>query len=440
MVGWLLDIAYLALLIAISPILVWRRFRLGKDRDGLWEKLSGRVTPRESTNDCLWLHAVSVGEVLLLRPVIEEMRLRRPDLDFVLSVTTTTGHEVAVAKYPSCRVIYFPLDFTWAVGAALERIRPTAIALAELELWPNFISGAARRNIPVSIINGRLSEKSFSGYRRIRFLTQRILGKVSFAAVQSIDYASRFTALGLPTERCHVTGSVKFDKVEVRRDHPQCDALRQGFGIDGADLVLIAGSTQAPEERYALETWLALRDEFPSLRLIIVPRHKERFEEVAQLITDEFRLPLIRRSRAQEKSDHCADGAVALLDTLGELAACWGLADIAFVGGSLTNRGGQNMIEPAAYGAAVLFGPNTRNFRDIVALLLSANAARVVQDSRDLTRQVQQLLRDAAERRSMGDRARQLVLSQQGATQQTANLIETLFPTRLAKGKTSRAA
>lgn len=438
MTGWMLNVAYLLFLAAISPILVWRRVRLRKDRDGLWEKLTGRVTPRDSTGDCLWLHAVSVGEVLLLRPVIEELRLRRPGLELVLSVTTTTGRDVAVAKYPGCRVIYFPLDFTWAVGAALDRIRPTAIALAELELWPNFVSIAAARGIPVSIINGRLSEKSFRGYRRIRFLTRSLLGRLTFAGVQSKDYAERFEALGLPRERCHVTGSVKFDKVEVRRDHPGCVALRSCFGIGTDDLVFIAGSTQAPEERLAVETWQELRGEFPNLRLIVVPRHKERFEEVARLISDECGLKVVRRSRPEEATVGCEGGAVALLDTLGELAACWGLADIAFVGGSLTNRGGQNMIEPAAYGAAVLFGPNTRNFRDIVALLLAADAARVVRDGADLTDTVVRLLRDERERRAMGARARELVLSQQGATRLTVDLLEQSLPE--AGSRVGRAA
>lgn len=428
MTGWLLNVAYLLFLAAISPILVWRRVRLGKDRDGLWEKLTGRVARRESTGDCLWLHAVSVGEVLLLRPVIEELRARRPGLELVLSVTTTTGRDVAVAKYPDCRVIYFPLDFTWAVGTALDRIRPTAIALAELELWPNFVSIAAARGIPVSIINGRLSEKSYRGYRRITFLTRKILGRLRFAAVQSKEYAERFQALGMPRQRCHVTGSVKFDKVEVRRDHPGCVELRRCFGIGKGDLVFIAGSTQAPEERLAIETWKALKNEFPNLRLIVVPRHKERFEEVARLIADECGLPLVRRSQPDAADVRCDGGAVALLDTLGELAACWGLADLAFVGGSLTNRGGQNMIEPAAYGAAVLFGPNTRNFRDIVALLLSAEAARVVEDGADLTETVGRLLRDETERREMGARARNLVVSQQGATRLTVDLLEQCLP------------
>jgi 3-deoxy-D-manno-octulosonic-acid transferase len=438
MAGWLLNVAYLCLLVALSPVLVWRRVRLGKDRDGLWEKLTGRVAPRESTGECLWLHAVSVGEVLLLRPVIEELRRRRPELELVLSVTTTTGHEVAVTRYPFCRVIYFPLDFTWAVGAALARIRPTAIALVELELWPNFVAGAMARGVPVCVINGRLSEKSFAGYRRIAFLTRSVLRRLSFAAVQSTEYAARFESLGLPAERCHVTGSVKFDKVEVRRDHPSCVELRECFGIAADDLVFIAGSTQAPEERFAVETWLALRGAFPKLRLVIVPRHKERFEEVARMIAEEFRLPLVRRSQPAAASVRCDGGAVALLDTLGELAACWGLAEIAFVGGSLTNRGGQNMIEPAAYGAAVLFGPNTRNFRDIVALLLAADAARVVSDAEDLTRQVDGLLRDAAERRAMGERARTLVFAQQGATTQTVDLLETVMPAR--DGVARRAA
>ena len=224
-----------------------------------------------------------------------------------------------------------------------------------------------------------------------------------------------------------MTGSVKFDYVETRRDNPRTAELRQAFGIAHDETVFIAGSTQAPEEQYALETWLQLREEFPALRLILVPRHQERFEEVARLVQSRG-LPLLRRTATRNETTAAGeprDGErpVLLLDTLGELSACWGLADVAFVGGSLTSRGGQNMIEPAGYAAAVMFGPETRNFRDVVELLMQAAAARVVHSPAELTEAVAEDLRSPHLAGARGLRAQRLVLAQRGATRRTADLI-----------------
>jgi 3-deoxy-D-manno-octulosonic-acid transferase len=365
--------------------------------------------------------------------VLEELERVRPDVELVLSTTTVTGHDVARDKYPRCRVVFFPLDFSWAVRAAFDRIRPTTVSLVELELWPNFLAEARRRGVPVGVVNGRLSERSHRGYGRLGFLARRMFGALAYAAAQSPEYARRFVSLGVPVDRVEVTGSIKFDRIEADRDNPRTAELRRSLGIAEGERVFIAGSTQDPEERLAIEAWRSLRDEFPDLRLVLVPRHKERFEEVAKLVRSEG-LPLLRRSEVRQgrgTPDAARDldaGPVLLLDTLGELAACWGLADVAFVGGSLTRRGGQNMIEPAAYGAAVLFGPNTWNFRDIVALLLDANAARVVRDGSELRDAVGTLLRDERTRLEMGRRARELVLAQQGATKRTVERIVAYLP------------
>jgi 3-deoxy-D-manno-octulosonic-acid transferase len=439
--AWLLNFAYVALLAAVSPVILFRMVARGKYRTGWGQKLLGRVPPRDGFRPCLWLHAVSVGEVLQLEPLLESLSQNDPTLDFVISTTTPTGYDVAVKRYPRCRIIYFPLDFSWAVDAALERINPAAIALVELELWPNFVFAAARRNIPIALVNGRISERSFRGYRWILPVMRAILKKISVLAVQSDAYAWRFIDLGADPARIHVTGSIKFDRVETDRGNPRTASLRRLFGLHQTERVFIAGSTQAPEERYALESYLQLAPRFPDLRLILVPRHKERFEEVAKLVTDEFRLSLIRRSQldgttsAPASSPRVGTAAmsggprgyelppVILLDTLGELSACWGLADIAFVGGSLTSRGGQNMIEPGGYGAAVLFGPNTWNFKDVVELLLSHEAALVVTSAAELTARLTDLLGARARAADLGDRARQLVAAQRGATPRTAALV-----------------
>ncbi len=462
---WLLNLAYVVLLLVLSPVLLYRRFVLGKYRDGWAEKLLGRLPERCSSKPCLWFHAVSVGEVLQLRPMLRQLAALRPEWEFVVTTTTRTGLDVARKEFPQHQVCYFPLDFSWAVRRAIEHVRPSAIVLVELELWPNFVLAADRLGIPLALINGRISEHSFRGYCRIRPLLKNLLKRFSLLAVQNEEYAERLRTLGAPRERLHVTGSIKFDGEQANRDNLRTLELRQFFGLQAHERVFIAGSTQAPEESFALDTYQELRVEFSELRLILVPRHKERFEEVAQLVTARG-LPLWRRSQMTpllnaaepQRSPHAPsdepnadltpsghsarhaerDGhklgaresdmtpPVLLLDTLGELGACWGLADVAFVGGSLTRRGGQNMLEPAAYGAAVLFGPNTLNFRDIVEQLLARQAARVVRSAAELTFAVRDLLRDRGAANELGSRARTFVATQQGATSRTIELLLSL--------------
>lgn len=431
---WFLNFAYAALLILVSPVLLYRRWVHGKYRDGWSEKLWGRLPERDGSRSCLWLHAVSVGEVLQLRPVMKLLAAQRPDWDFVITTTTRTGWDVAKKEFAQHTVCYCPLDFSWAVRRAIARLKPSAIVLVELELWPNLILTAHRLGIPLALINGRVSEKSFRGYRRIRPLIARLLRCFDLIAAQNREYADRLLTLGALSERLQVTGSIKFDGVQLDRANSRTAELRQFFGLRSGEKVFIAGSTQDPEESFALDAWQSLRNEFPNLRLILVPRHKERFEDVAALVTSRG-LTLQRRSNVVRNT-----GDVLLLDTLGELGACWGLADIAFVGGSLTQRGGQNMLEPAAYGAAVLFGPNTWNFRDIVEQLLARDAACVVRTADELTATVGALLRDSEMAVELGRRASRFVATQQGAAARTVELLLQL-PMSSARAKSlNRAA
>jgi 3-deoxy-D-manno-octulosonic-acid transferase len=453
MVAWLLNLSYLALLAAIAPWLVFKSVTQGKYRHGWGQKFWGAVPRRTGDGRCLWLHAVSVGEVLQLRPIIEALAREQPDLEFVISVTTSTGYEVAREHYPQHRVIYYPLDFSWAVCRALDRLRPTAIVLVELELWPNFLFAAADRGIPVTLINGRITERSYRGYRRIRPLVQAMLERARRLLVQNETYATRFVQLGADRHRISVVGSIKFDGVRTERNNPATQKLRELFGLKAGERVFIAGSTQAPEEQFAIDAWLSAREAHPDLRLILVPRHKERFDEVARLVQEQYHLSLVRRSRlsdggaepgAARASDPPDDRPppILLLDTLGELSACWGLADIAFVGGSLTSRGGQNMIEPAGYGAAVMFGPNTWNFKDAVELLLGQGGAVVVQDHAELAAQLCTFLANPDSARSLGRQAQALVARQLGATGRTVDLILATLtePQRAGRGPHIRAA
>jgi len=418
------------LLAMVSPVLVYRSLIHGKYRDGWGEKFLGRLPELGDVapgRERYWFHAVSVGEVLLLQSILSELRSRRPEAEIVLTTTTTTGHAVACDKFPDFTVAYFPLDFSWAVRRAISRIQPTQIILVELELWPNFLKTAQRGEIPLSLINGRLSDKSFRGYSKIRWLLRPVLRSFDLLAVQNETCARRFLALGARSECLHVTGSAKFDRVNADRRNFHTQKIGVALGLEEFEPVFIAGSTHDPEERIALETFLELRNEFPELRLILVPRHKERFEETARLV-ESYGLPLLRRS-AIDVENGISNLArydakpIILLDTLGELSACWGLADFAYVGGSMSNRGGQNMIEPCAYGAAVCFGPNTRNFRDIVQSLLECNAAKVVKDQLGLTSLLRAWLTDRQSAARQGIAAREFVLSQSGASQKTIDLL-----------------
>jgi 3-deoxy-D-manno-octulosonic-acid transferase len=437
-VSWLLNVVYLAIIAACSPLIVWQALRTGKYREGFREKLLGLVPRREGSATCVWVHAVSVGEVNLVAILLRELRAAHPDWEFVVSTTSRTGFELARKKYADLSVFYCPLDFSWATRNAMRRIRPTILLLAELELWPNLIKAAKDYGARVAIANGRLSDHSFPGYRRIRPFVASVLRQIDLIAAQNDESATRFRALGAPSDRVIVTGSLKYDGAQTDRNNPRTQALRQLAEIADNDIVFLAGSTQEPEEQYAIDIFRRLSPKHPRLRLILVPRHPERFDAVSKLL-DASNLPWQPRTKLESRF---AGGSprldpshprarILLVDTVGELGAWWGATQIAIVGGSFGDRGGQNMIEPAAYGAAVSFGPNTWNFRDIVAALTAADGAVVVQDARQLEAFVERSLADPEYARAIGTRAQQLVQSQLGATRRTVALLETLLPTKI---------
>jgi 3-deoxy-D-manno-octulosonic-acid transferase len=305
----------------------------------------------------------------------------------------------------------------------MRRLRPSLLVLAELELWPNLIRAAREFGARTAVVNGRLGEKSHRGYRRIRPLVRRVLAGLDMAAVQNREYARRFFDLGAPSERVVVTGSLKYDGAEIDRGNPKTVALAELAGLSENDVVWLAGSTQDGEEATALSIFTRLAAEFPQLRLIIVPRHPERFDEVARLCRDGG-LPFARRSALRPGEGDFA-WRILLVDAVGELGAWWGTADIAFVGGSFGDRGGQNMLEPAAYGAAVSFGPNTWNFREIVGQLLAAEGAVTVRDADELEQFVRRCLSDSEYAARLGRNARDLVAANLGATART---LERLLP------------
>lgn len=429
--AWLFNLVYLALIAVAFPWLLYARIRYGKYREGWPEKLWGLVPIREGEKPCCWIHAVSVGEVNLLVRIVHDLRIRYPEWDFVISVTTSTGFELAKKRFPDLLVTYAPLDFSWAVNKAIQRLRPSLLLLAELEVWPNLLHACEKQGVNTVVINGRLSEKSFRGYQRaVRFI-RSTFAKLDAVVAQNETYASRFIALGVSTDAVSVSGSLKFDRAEFDRKNSKTLLVRKIAGLRDTTQVFLAGSTQIEDETAAIIAFKNLTQRFENLRLILVPRHQERFAEVAKSI-EESGLPWTRRSEWDEnKTADDRNWRILLVDTIGELGAWWGTANVAFVGGAMGKRGGQNMIEPAAFGAVTCFGPNTRNFRDIVSLLLEKSAAEVVRDPQDLEQLVARSLTDSHFALEMGKQAADLIRSQQGATLRTLDGLKCFFEEKL---------
>jgi 3-deoxy-D-manno-octulosonic-acid transferase len=362
----------------------------------------------------------------MLRQVVAAFRQRHPDWECVVSTTTEMGHAEARKHFPDLCVFWFPFDFSWAVRRALRTVAPSLVVLAEGELWPNFLLTAKRYKTPLVVVNGRLSPRSAKRHHRLRWLTRSLWKAINRFAVQTRDYATHFESLGIPAEKVIVTGNIKYDGIHPEQQRSRVDAFRELLSIRPHDRVWVCGSTQAPEEEIALAIHQRLMKEFPSLRLILVPRQKERFDEVEALLRNSG-VKYVRRSTLTSPLGD--PDAVVLVDTFGELEAMWGLAELAYVGGSLDGkRGGQNMIQPAAYGAAVLFGPHTWNFRDAVTGLLGVGGAIQIADAAELEKTVAELLRDGAKRQALGESARRFVREQQGATARTMAAIDDLLP------------
>lgn len=425
------DILYACALVMASPWLLWRAIFRSRNRRGWGQKLFGLVPPRRSQNPCVWLHAVSVGEVNLIQPVIDGLRKRRPNLEFVISTTTEAGFDLAQQKYHDHSVLFCPFDFSWAIKRVIGRLRPDLIVLAELEVWPNLIATAQANEIPVAVVNGRLSESSFRGYRRFGWLLGSTFRKLTSVSASTQAYADRFAKLGTPKSRIQVTGSTKFDGVPMDRKNEKTRELVKLARLEPDDFVMVAGSTQPGESLLVAKIYQKLVSEFSNLRLILVPRHPETCSSV-QKVLQSSGLSVKLRSKMDSEQPSGVD--VILVDVIGELSAWWGCANVAFVGGSMggtvgANRGGQNMIEPAAYGVPVSFGPDTRNFREIVTQLLDADAATAVDDEQSLAEFFRRVITEPAWAVQMGMRARKLVVQHAGASDRTVDgLVELLGP------------
>jgi 3-deoxy-D-manno-octulosonic-acid transferase len=414
----LLYSAALAVGMVVSlPYFLFQTARHGKYRKGFSERV-GRVPARlvlpGERELVIWVHAVSVGEVLAVAGLVEELRRREPGLRIFVSTTTDSGQALARKRFGEESVFYFPLDFAFAIRPYLRALRPRMVVIAETEFWPNFIQEADGSGARIAVVNARISDRSWPSYRRFRGLLRRLLVHVDLFLAQTDEDALRLREIGAPAERVHVAGNLKFDIPAP--DPPEIvEKVRCWLAAEAAGPMLVCGSTVEGEEPLLLRAFENLLVQHPRAVMILAPRHPERFAAVAALL-EKMSIRFWGRS---EWNGEGLNGGVLLLDTIGELGALYALADVAFVGGSLVPRGGHNIIEPAQHGVATVVGNHTENFREIVSLFQSRNAVRVVGPA-ELPLVLMELLANDAERRALGRRAAETMRSQVGATARTA--------------------
>lgn len=416
------DVTWLVAIVLASP---WwlaraatdRRFaRMAAERSTLGLPfLRDRARPR------ILVHGVSVGEVKGAAPLVRAIEARFPGVDVVVSSSTDTGVEIARRTFPQHVVVRFPFDPSWCVGRFLRRLDPAAVVLIELEIWPNFLRLCNRRGLPVAVANGRITDRSFLRYDVFKSALPQF-NRISFYGVQLEDYAERFRRLGGASERVVVTGNLKADGLSERAGRASegaALALRELLDLEPGRPTFVGGSTHGDEEGTLLDAW---RAGVPQARLVLVPRHPPRAQEVAAAVRERgHAVQRLSELRAGVQADR---SAVVLVDTIGELEAFYVLADLVYVGGSLVQRGGQNVLEPAALGRAVLHGPHMDNFRQECALLAAAGASRTVADGAELARALAELAADPERRAAMGAAGMAAVASQAGATQRTLALLE----------------
>ena len=441
-----LDIVYLLLLLIASPFILVRMALSARWRSG-WKERLGGVPARQGTKPCIWVHAVSVGEVAAARPLLDLLAAEHPDWDVRLSTTTNTGQQVARRAWGAERCFYFPLDISFLLKRVFDRVRPDIIVLLELEIWPNFLRMARRRGIPVVIVNGRMREERVKTYRRLRFLFAPALEAASrnVACVQNDTYRKRFVRAGFAPEMLRVTGNMKYDAVQTQVAAEGIAAIRAAFGLALGETVWAAGCTWPGEEEICLRVHRELLRDHPGLRLAIAPRHVERAGEVEQAIR-RAGFDCVRRSRQTasvaatepcEGSDKPAQGlsappssAVCLLDTVGELVYVYAVSSFVFVGKSLAACGGHNILEPAAQGVPPVFGPHYDNFQEEAEWLLAVGGAECVRSESELACAAGRLLADPELRRARGSKARAALDEKRGAARRHLQLLQTMLSTR----------
>ncbi|ODT45229.1 MAG: hypothetical protein ABS70_03670 [Nitrospira sp. SCN 59-13] len=422
---------YNSLLLLVSPVILCVLLAKQRCRRGLPQRLGLLPEPpRESVlaTTCIWVHAVSLGEVVAVAPLVRDLRRRYPEARLVVSTVTETGREAVEQRLEGlAEHRYAPLDFPWVVNQTIDRLKPNLYVFVETELWPNLLRSLRQRNIPSILVNGRLSTRSFERQRQpvIRDFYRTMLNMISCCLMQSERDAQRMIELGADPSRVRCTGNIKFDQPVPTVAGTVIS--KQALGLREQDRLIVAGSTHPGEEEIIVDAYQALCEEFPDLRLVLAPRHIERAAQVEQMVRAKG-LPVSRRSTGSAESMSTSPPRVVVLDTRGELALLYRDAEVAFVGGTLVPIGGHNLLEPAVWGKPVLFGPHTDHCAEVAALLLHARGGRVVEGAQGFAQSVRELLKhsDALER--MGQAAKQVVADNQGALQRSAEIIATFLP------------
>ena len=408
------------------PWWIFQMLRSGKYRTGLSERL-GMVPARiaeAARPGSVWIHAVSVGEVLAILQLLRQFQQASGETPIFVSTTTVTGQYLARGRFGENKAFFLPIDFGFAIRPYLNRLQPGLLILAETEFWPNLLHLAKKRGASIAVVNARVSDRSFPRYRRFRWFFSRLLSNIDLFLAQTEEDARRLVAIGAPADRVQVSGNLKFDVP------PSSAGALNAAGALNNDLrkaiprgapIIVCGSTADGEEIVLLNAFQDVLEQHPSAVMILAPRHPERFDKVASLIST-LNLPLVRRT--SWNASRPVSCGVFLLDSVGELASVYALADIAFVGGSLLPVGGHNILEPAQHGVAIMTGPHTFNFREIIRIFIENDALRVV-ESENVSEQFLELLQDEPTRKSLGSRARGLFTRYSGATQKT---LQALYP------------
>ena len=409
------SLAFCAYLLAHLPVVGYRAVRRGKSVGRLQDRvgrLPARVNPGRRRS--IWIHAVSVGEVLAARALVAPLRDAYPAHRLLLSTTTASGQLVArQAGRALDAVFYAPLDMTPFVARALDRAAPDVLVLIDTEIWPNLLRACRRRGVRTVLVNGRMSDRSYRRYRLVRPFMRRVLAGLDRVCAQNAAWGRRFRDLGVPAERLTVTGSLKFEAAGGADEDPRAgDGLLLRFGFAAGRPVVIAASTLRGEEEPVLRAFAGVRRAAPGAVLIIAPRHPERFAEAGRIAADQG-FAVVRRTALEAGDAPAAD--VVILDTIGELARLFRIATVVFVGGSLVPAGGHNLLEPAAFGKAIVFGPHMENFAEIASLFVAHGAAWQVGSGQELGAALATLLADADRRAALGAAARALIDDNRGA-------------------------
>jgi 3-deoxy-D-manno-octulosonic-acid transferase len=424
----LYNILFTVLFVLSSPYYFWRMWRRGNWQAGFAQRFGyydAKLKQAITNRHVLWMHAVSVGEVSLCTQIIRLMEQRMPNLKIVVSTTTTTGMGELQKRLPThISRIYYPVDGRKWVARALATIHPEAVVLVEAEIWPNFVWRVRAMGVPLFLVNARLSERSFRGYKRFGFLFRPLFASLTGVGVQSNEDAVRVRELGCSPEAIHVVGSLKYDAARLDERLPlDVPSLLCRLGVPPEARLLVGGSTHAGEEALLAEQFLRLRSRFPDLFLVLVPRHFERSKEVGRELKQRgvkfvYRSEIIATTSFEPGELDCL-----LVNTTGELRYFYEQATVIFVGKSLTAQGGQNPIEPGALGKAMVFGPHMQNFAEVSARFLAGNGAVQVRDAAGLEKALAELFGDEAARRQLGRNAMKVVRENLGAIERTVNMI-----------------